>query len=153
MDLTKFRHKVQLRVRNYEIDWQGIVHNAVYSLYFEIGRVEYFKTLGVEIDRQTVRDDFRIVLVTNNLTYKRPAHYDDLLEVHTRVSYVKNTSFGMEGLIVDSQTGAAVAENTNVHVWLDPVTGRPANISNQFRKLVENVEGGDVEIHWSGAST
>jgi acyl-CoA thioester hydrolase len=152
MDLTRFKHKVQIRVRNYEIDWQGIVHNAVYSLYFEIGRVEYFKALGVEIDRQTVRDDFRIVLVTNNLTYKRPAHYDDLLEVHTRVSYVKNTSFGMEGLIVDSQTGAAVAENTNVHVWLDSATGRPANISNQFRKLVENVEGGDVEIHWPEVS-
>jgi acyl-CoA thioester hydrolase len=104
MDLTKFKHKVQVRVRNYEIDWQGIVHNAVFSLYFEIGRVEYFKTLGIEIDRKTVRDDFRIVLLTNNLTYKRPAHYDDLLDVHTRVSYVKNTSFGMEGLVVDSQT-------------------------------------------------
>jgi acyl-CoA thioester hydrolase len=152
MDLTRFKHKVQIRVRNYEIDWQGIVHNAVYSLYFEIGRVEYFKTLGVEIDRQTVRNDFRIVLVTNNLTYKRPAHYDDLLEVYTRVSYVKNTSFGMEGLIVNGQTGATVAENTNAHVWLDPVTGRPANISNQFRKLVENVEGGDVEIHWPEVS-
>jgi acyl-CoA thioester hydrolase len=152
MDLAKFKHKVQVRVRNYEIDWQGIVHNAVYSLYFEIGRVEYFKTLGIEIDRKTVRDDFHIVLVTNNLAYKRPAHYDDLLEVHTRVSYVKNTSFGMEGLIVDSRTGETVAENTNVHVWLDPVAGRPTSISNQFRKLVENVEGGDVEIHWPEVS-
>jgi acyl-CoA thioesterase FadM len=37
MDITKFKHKVQLRVRNYDIDWQGIVHNAVYSLYLEIG--------------------------------------------------------------------------------------------------------------------
>jgi acyl-CoA thioester hydrolase len=152
MDLTKFKHKVQLRVRNYEIDWQGIVHNAVYSLYFEIGRVEYFKALGIEIDRQTVRDDFHIVIVTNNLTYKGPAHYDDLLDVYTRVSYVKNTSFGMEGLIVDGQTGATVAENTNAHVWLDPATGRPTSISNQFRKLVEKVEGRDVEIHWPEVS-
>jgi acyl-CoA thioester hydrolase len=152
MDLKKFKHKVQVRVRNYEIDWQGIVHNAVYSLYFEIGRVEYFKTLGVEIDRKTVRDDFRLVLVTNNLTYKRPAHYDDLLDVHTRVSYVKNTSFGMEGLIVDSQTGATVAENINVHVWLDPVTGRPTSITGRFRKLIEKVEGGGVEIHWPEVS-
>jgi acyl-CoA thioester hydrolase len=104
--------------------------------------VEYFKALGIEIDRKTVRDDFRIVLLTNNLTYKRPAHYDDLLDVHTRVSYVKNTSFGMEGLIIDRDTGEAVAENTNVHVWLDPVTGRPTSISKEFRKLVEKVEGG-----------
>jgi acyl-CoA thioester hydrolase len=152
MDSAKFKHKVQVRVRNYEIDWQGIVHNAVYSLYFEIGRVEYFKALGIEIDRKTVRDDFRIVLLMNNLTYRKPAHYDDLLDVHIRVSYVKNTSFGMEGLIIDSRTEETVAENTNVHVWLDPVTGRPTSISSQFRKLVEKTEGKDVEIHWPEVS-
>jgi acyl-CoA thioesterase FadM len=107
--------------------------------------VEDFKALGIEIDRKTVQDDFRIVLLTNNLTYKSPAHYHDLLDVCTRVSYVKDTSFGMEGLIVDNLTGARVAENTNV--WLDPVTGRPTSESREFRKLVEKAEGGDVEIH------
>ncbi len=30
MDFSKFKHKINLRVRNYEVDWQGIVHNAVY---------------------------------------------------------------------------------------------------------------------------
>jgi acyl-CoA thioesterase FadM len=59
----------------------------------------------------------------------------------------------MEGLIVDGQTGATVAENTNAHVWLDPATSRPTSINNQFRKLVEKTEGKDVEIHWPEVST
>ena len=148
MDLSKFQHKTQVRVRDYEIDWQGIVHNAVYSLYFEIGRVEYFKRLGIHLNQRTVQNDFRVVLVTNHLTYKSPAYFDDLLDVHTRISYVKNTSFGMEGLMVDSQRGKVIAENTNVHVWLDPRTDKPMLINDGFRKLVEAIEGGDVQIHW-----
>lgn len=115
---------------------------------FEVGRVEYFKRLGIQLDQRAVQDDFRVVLVTNNLTYKSPAHFDDLLDVHTRISFVKNTSFGMEGLMVDSQTGKVIAENTNVHVWLDPRTNKPMLISDGFRKLVEAIEDGNVQIHW-----
>jgi acyl-CoA thioester hydrolase len=148
MELSRFQHKTQVRVRNFEIDWQGIVHNAVYSLYFEVGRVDYFKWLGIHLDQRTVQSDFHVVLVTNNLTYKSPAHFDDLLDVYTRITYVKNTSFGMEGLIVESQTGRVIAENTNVHVWLDPRTEQPVPISDRFRKLVQAAEGGNVQIQW-----
>jgi len=45
-DLSLFQHTIPVQVRNYEVDWQGIVHNAVYLLYFEIGRVDYFKHIG-----------------------------------------------------------------------------------------------------------
>ena len=148
MDLSIFTHKTEVRVRNYEIDWQGIVHNAVYSLYFEVGRVEYFKNLGIQLNHNSIQNEFRLVLVTNNLTYKSAVHFDDLLDVYTRISYVKNTSFGMEGLIIDGLTGKVVAENTNVHVWLDPRTDRPTFINGQFRKLVEKFEGSNAQVHW-----
>ena len=36
LDIAKFKHETQVKVRNYEIDWQGIVHNAVYLYYFEV---------------------------------------------------------------------------------------------------------------------
>ena len=148
MDLSKFKRKTQVRVRNYEIDWQGIVHNATYSLYFEVGRVEYFKTLGISLNQNSILTEFRVVLATNNITYKAPAHFDDFLDIYTRVSYIKNTSFGMEGLILDHKTGKVVAENVNVHVWLNPRTDKPILISDEFRKLVQNLEGDHAEIHW-----
>ncbi len=152
MDLSKFKHKTQVRVRNYEIDWQGIVHNAVYSLYFEIGRVEYFKNLGIRLNYDSIQNEFRVVLATNNLTYMSAAHFDDLLDVYTRISYVKNTSFGMEGLLVNQETGNLVAENSNVHVWLDPRTDKPVMIGDSFRKLVQKREGESADIHWPSLS-
>ncbi len=148
MDLSKFKHRTQVRVRNYEIDWQGIVHNAVYSLYFEVGRVEYFKNLGIQLSHDSIQNEYRVVLATNNITYEAAAHFDDLLDVCTRVSYVKNTSFGMEAVIIDSRTGKGVAENSNVHVWLDPRTDKPVVINDYFRKLVQQYEGSTAEIHW-----
>ena len=152
MDLSKFKHKTQVRVRNYEIDWQGIVHNAVYSLYFEVGRVEYFKNLGLQLNHDSIQHEFRVVLATNNITYKAAAHFDDLLDIYTRITYVKNTSFGMEGLMTDSRTGKVVAENNNVHVWLDPRTEKPVLISDNFRKVVEKFEGSNAKIHWPAYS-
>ncbi|MBI4417163.1 MAG: hypothetical protein HY563_00195, partial [Ignavibacteriales bacterium] len=49
-DPKLFGHRTELTVRNYEVDWQGIVHNAVYLLYFEMGRVEYLKQIGATLD-------------------------------------------------------------------------------------------------------
>jgi acyl-CoA thioester hydrolase len=148
MELLKFKHKTQVRVRNYEIDWQGIVHNAVYSLYFEVGRVEYFKSLGIQFDHSSIQNEFRVVLATNNLTYRAAAHFDDVLDIYTRITYIKNSSFGMEAMMVHHDTGRVVAENENVHVWLDPRSDRPVRISDEFRKRVQAYEGENAAIDW-----
>ncbi len=152
MDLSKFKHKIQVRVRNYEIDWQGIVHNAVYLLYFEIGRIEYFKHLGIDINHDTIQNRFRVVLVRNEINYRSPARFDELLDIYTRITFIKNSSFGMEAYMEESKTKRLIAENVNVHVWLDPATNKSVSISDEFRKLVQKFEGNDVKIVWQSYS-
>src|SRR5712692_1637417 len=92
----------QVRVRNYEVDWQGIVHNAVYLLYFEIGRVEYLKNLGVKIDIDSIQRDYKVVLVRNEINYKSPARFDELLNVYTRIASIRNTSFTFEAYMEEA---------------------------------------------------
>ena len=144
MNLEKFKHRTQLRVRNYEVDWQGVVHNANYLLYFEVGRVEYLKHLGVKLDLNSIRNENRVVLVRNEIDYKASAHFDDLLDVFTRVLYIKNTSFAFEGVIEEATTHRRVSENVAVHVWLHPRTGEPVVVSDEFRRIVMGFEGNDV---------
>lgn len=147
-DLTPdhFKFYTQLRVRNYEIDWQGIVHNAVYLLYFETGRVEYLKNLGVKIDINSIKHDYRVVLVRNEIDYESPAVFDELLNIYTRISTIRNTSFTFEGYIEEAQTGRLVARNVAVHVWIDPVSNRPTRVSDEFRQIVRKYEGNNVVI-------
>jgi acyl-CoA thioester hydrolase len=147
-DLSLFEHTTPVRVRNYEVDWQGIVHNAVYLLYFEIGRIEYFRQIGVDLELGTVKGNNKVVLVRNEIDYRMPVTFDAALSVHTRISRIKNTSFWMEGVLVLVSTGAIVATNVAYHVWLDQHTDRPRDVGDDFRKLVEQFEGERCTIHW-----
>lgn len=146
MERSLFKFTTQVRVRNYEVDWQGVVHNAVYLLYFEVGRVDYFRGLGLRIDVNAIQNENRVVLVRNEINYRSAARFDDLLDVYTRISAIKNTSFVMEGLLVHHESGRVVGENVAVHVWLDPETDRPVTISDGFRKAVQVFEGKNVAI-------
>ena len=146
MDKSKFKHKAQVRVRNYEVDWQGVLHNANHLLYFEVGRVEYLKHLGVKVDLSSIQNESKVVLVRNEIDYKSPAFFDQLLNVYTRVIYIKNTSFAFEGIIEEAHTGRLISENVAVHVWLDPKTGEPTTVKEDFRKKVQQFEGENVAI-------
>ena len=149
----RFKHLYQVRVRNYEVDWQGIVHNGNYLLYFEVARVEYLKQIGATVDLNTIQGKSKVVLVRNEIDYKSPAYFDELLNVYTRFSFIKNSSFAMEGLMEKAESGELVAFNVAYHVWLDPATNRPTPVDDEFRKLVQRFEGSNCEILWPTIKT
>ncbi len=148
-----FRHGMDIRVRNYEVDWQGIVHNAVYLLYFEIGRVEYLKQIGAVLDLNSVRGRSKVVLVRNEIDYLSSLTFDEQLFVRTRISTIRNSSFLMEGMLLRKESGQAVSTNIAHHVWLDPSTNSPSRVPDEFRKLVQAYEGANCSITWSVEET
>ena len=140
MRLLDYKFKTQIKVRNYEIDWQGIVHNSNYLLYFETGRIEYLKNINVEIDLNTIQNDQRVVLVRNEINYKSPAKFDELLNVYTRISKIGNTSFVFEGMLVEEKSQRLIAENIAYHVWLKPQSEEPMTVPIFFRDKVNRFE-------------
>ncbi len=140
MEQKLFTHTYPIRVRNYEIDWQGIVHNGNYLLYCEVGRVEYLKHIGATVDLNTINGTGKVVLVRNEIDYKQPATLHEDLTVLTRISSIRNTSFTMEGMILNA-AGHIICENMAYHVWLDPASNRPTRVPDDFRALVRTFEG------------
>ena len=151
MDRTHFKHRHQIRVRNYEIDWQGIVHNANYLLYCEVGRVEYLKHIGASVDLNSINGPGKVVLVRNEIDYRSPALFNEDLTVLTRVASIRNTSFTMEGLVLHP-SGKTIVENVAFHVWLDPSSDRPMRVPDDFRQLVRNYEGPNCTFFESSAT-
>ncbi len=139
-----FRHKTRLRVRNFQVDWQGIVHNAIYLEYFEIGRVEYLRGVGHLLDLASINRSSRVVLARNEIDYIRPARFDDLLEIGTKVSMVGTSSFVFEGVIEIHKTKQLIAKNRAVHVWLHPTGGYPVPVPRKFLGKVESYEGKQI---------
>ncbi len=146
LDKSKFKFKTQVRVRNYEIDWQGVVHNANYLLYFEVGRVAYLEHVGVKIDVNSIQHESKVVVVRNEIDYRSPARFDDTLDVYTRISFIRDTSFAFEGMLEHAQTKTAIAENVSFHVWLDFRTNRPMQVPNEFRGVIRKFESDNALI-------
>jgi acyl-CoA thioester hydrolase len=147
MDLSTFKHTYHIRVRNYEIDWQGIVHNANYLLYFEVARVDYFKRVGMDIDERSITGKTKIVVVRNELDYFNPATFDDQLTIYTRIARIKNSSITCEAFMIHAEKQTAIAKNVCVLVWIDPTTNTSIPVPDYFRKRVHQFEGRDVDIH------
>ncbi|MFA6468977.1 MAG: thioesterase family protein [Bacteroidota bacterium] len=148
VELANFRHTYDIKVRNYEIDWQGIVHNGNYLLYFEVARVDYFKTVGLKVDERSINGSVRVVIVRNELDYFNSATFDDHVKIYTRVLSINNSSFTCEAMMMHSEKQIPIAKNIAVLVWTDPKTGKSTPVPVELRKLVDAFEEGKASIHW-----
>ncbi len=77
-------NKVEVRVRYGETDQMGVVYHGSYVPYFEIGRVEWLRNRGV-LYKDMEQNGIALPIVSMHLNYKKPAKYDDLLTIHTKL--------------------------------------------------------------------
>lgn len=62
----------------------GVAHHSAYVPWLEIGRTEILRDAGVSYARLEAAGVF-LVIVRLDVRYRRPAFYDDLVEVRARV--------------------------------------------------------------------
>ena len=79
--------ELQIRVRYAETDQMGFVHHSNFFVYFEMGRIELLRTRSLSYKELEGKGYF-LVLVHAECSYHRPARYDDLLRLRTRVGRV-----------------------------------------------------------------
>ncbi len=138
-----FHHRLHSRVRSYDVDRQGIVHNAVYLYWLEAARIEYFRDIGVPIDRASFVTKHRFVVVKTSIEYADAAQFDDAYTVYTRVSFVKNSSFGFEH-VIRHENGTILAVADSVLVHLNPASHKPERIPDSYRSLIKEFDGDAV---------
>ena len=80
-------HTVELRVRYDEVDPMGFVHHSNYLRYFEIGRTELLRASG-GCYREMEAAGQLVVVIRVDCRYRKPAKYDDLIRIHTRIDRV-----------------------------------------------------------------
>jgi len=77
-------HEVQVRVRYGETDQMRVVYHGSYVPYFEIGRVEWLRNKGVSY-KSLEESGIALPIVSMHLNYKKPARYDDMLTINTKL--------------------------------------------------------------------
>ncbi|MEL6651342.1 MAG: thioesterase family protein [Bacteroidota bacterium] len=89
-------HDTQVRVRYAETDQMGYVYYGKYTEYFEVGRVELIRNvLGLSY-KAIEESGYFLPVADLQIKYHRPARYDDLLTIRTRVPAMPRSSFPTE---------------------------------------------------------
>jgi acyl-CoA thioester hydrolase len=94
--MVKNVNRVELRVIYADTDQMGVVYHANYLRYFETGRNELLRALGMAYRAIEAEYKVHLPVVEAQASYKEPARYDDLLTVETVVARIGKASVRFE---------------------------------------------------------
>tara|TARA_B100001758_G_scaffold105781_1_gene90634 strand:+ start:2311 stop:2715 length:405 start_codon:yes stop_codon:yes gene_type:complete len=98
-----YSFKNNIRVRYSETDKMGFVYYGIYAQYYEVGRVELLRSLGV-VYKDLEERGFLLPVVKFSISYKRPAFYDDLLTIYTSIKELSSVSIKFDYKILNSKS-------------------------------------------------
>jgi acyl-CoA thioester hydrolase len=127
-------HDVTVRVRYAETDQMGVVYHANYLVWFEVGRVELMRALGVEYKRMELEDDCQIVLADAHCRYHHPARYDEVLRVRTRIAESKNRVIRFAYELFRDADGQLLASGETTHIICGK-NGKPKLLPGKYRAI------------------
>ena len=114
-------NEARVRVRYVETDQMGVVYHSNYLIWFEIGRVELIRQMGLNYRQMEEEDGCGISVVDVHARYRAPARYDDELVIETRLLAARGAviKFGYRILRVDDGVLLCEGETTHVCVGKD----------------------------------
>jgi acyl-CoA thioester hydrolase len=119
----------EARVRYAETDQMGIVYYANYLVWFELGRVELLRSVGLAYSQLEKEHECILPVVSTQCRYRSPARYDDEILIETRPAMLRGSvlkfayrifrKLGQEG-----KEPELLAEGETVHVVCDDQLNR-----------------------------
>src|SRR3984885_7997113 len=121
----------QVRVRYAETDQMGIVYYANYLVWFELGRVELLRSLGLAYSQLEIEHECILPVVKANCRYRSPARYDDEILIETRPALLRGSVLKFAYRILrraprEGQEHELLGEGDTVHVVCDVQLKRKA---------------------------
>ncbi|MBP1712733.1 MAG: 4-hydroxybenzoyl-CoA thioesterase [Deltaproteobacteria bacterium] len=112
--MTAEPHRTQIRVAYGDTDAMGIVYYANYLRWFEVSRTEMMRHLGVAYKIMEAEGVFLPVSEVF-CKYHRPAKYDDILIIETRIDFLKKVSMQFSYRILRAEDGVELVTGSTLH--------------------------------------
>ena len=116
-------YEFTVRVRYAETDQMGVVYHGNYAQYFEMGRVECLRNLGVSY-KWMEENGVMLPVVSLEMNYKKPARYDDVLCIKTILKSQNSVKIEFDYEIYNEQN-QLLTTGYSMLVFVDMKTGRP----------------------------
>lgn len=128
-----YAYDAKIRVRYGETDKMGIVYYANYLNWFEIGRTEFFRSLGMTY-RQLEDNKIMLPVIEAKCKYLLSASYDDLIIIRTHIDYLKGSRIRFFYDIIRTDDNKLLAQGTTEHPFTT-LEKKPVNL----KKVLPNV--------------
>lgn len=133
MDFSDYKLSLELRIDWSDLDTYKHVNNVMFMKYQQSGRVNFWEASRLyELQERTNRGP---MLVSTHCDFRKPLFYPGKAIVKTRVSFVKNSSFGLEHVILNEK-GELCAEGRDVAVCYDFNINATFRIPDELREVM-----------------
>lgn len=130
-------HETNIRVRYDEVDRMGVVHHPQYLGYFEQGRTEYLRSAGGSY--RALEDSGTLLMVVEvGVRYLKPARYDEVVTVRTRIESMGPVRLRFEYEVV---RGADLLATGHTVLAACDRDGRPCRMPDTFRDVLPDLQG------------
>ncbi len=133
-----FQHEIKIRVRYGETDQMGYCYYGNYAQYFEVGRVEALRHVGMSY-REMENQGVMLPVSEFSVKYKAPAFYDDELTIKTFIKEVKGARIYFE-YEINNEKSELIATAETILVFVDKQTMKPIVAPKNFLSIIERFE-------------
>lgn len=127
--------RFSLRPRYGEVDQMGYVYHANYVSYCHQARTEMLRELQID-DKTLESNQIMMPVISMNLRYHKPAGYDDLLTVITRIPQLPVTRFAFQFEIRNEYDELICSADSTV-VFVDKVSRKPMRAPKMIIEALE----------------
>ena len=131
-----YTHITQLRVRYGETDQMGYLYYGNYALFYEVGRVEDIRNLGIVYKDIEKEMGLAMPVVEMRSRYLRPAHYDDLITIKTTVRKWPERSITFLAELFNEE-GTLLNQGEVKLVFIDIPTGKRVDMPKPLLDLLQ----------------
>ena len=128
-------HRFAIRVRYGDTDQMGFAYYAHYLRWFEIGRAEMLRDLGMSYASVERELGIQLPVLAAHCEYRRSARYDDQVWIETAVAELKRASVRFTYRVVHDD-GGVLAEGYTEHCFLSR-EGRPVRMPPELQQLMD----------------
>jgi acyl-coA thioester hydrolase, ybgC/ybaW family len=129
-----------LRTRYAETDQMGVVYYGNYPQYLEIGRVEWLRAIGLTY-KEMEAEGIMMPVVSLQIQYKKPALYDELITIRTKLKDLPSTKIEFDYEILNEK-GELLSTANTILVFVDAKTFRPVRCPEKVLDLIRGTREG-----------
>lgn len=137
--------RVTHRVIYGDTDAMGVAYYANYLRWFEMGRNEWLRSLGVTY-REIESWGVFAPATQAYCHYLAPARYDDRILIETDVEYLRRASIKFVYKILKEEDATELANGYTIHAFVDQegsIVPTPVMLRNRFKELEKGLTGGE----------